>query len=421
MIYNKLFYNLLIILYLCKKIDNVKQKLTSMPIKKIIFLSSLFSLFAMVTSCERIEKQDLQSGLVQQSVTISKEEIQRILSTKVNLESHQVTDELKFSLPDYYYFQTELVESPEFETENTFGKLDFATKKTYSIVELHNSLFVDYSMYDESVYVVKEKNPNLLTIEDVKIDYGSEEIYYEDKNSLVFSSDNSFTTVHFQYDIKSESYLIYTGSISWAKKFAPEEKLDLAFYFLRNAKNLLNTNFSKQEFTWKDYVENRPKIEINLVKNMFGNFEKEMSVFLDENKSVVPRIEDFAFVELYRFQPRKEVEIHEYLNTLNQDRVEVGDGSKWLETLFYSLSNSFYNANYKIIPNGNSTVIEVSKFDEEEKTTQKQFGIVCIINKNNKAFILKNAKAVNEKAVDFYIKMFNYYSNNNSLEVSQKK
>lgn len=211
----------------------------------------------------------MQSQLTLETAPISKEEIQRILNTKVNLESHQVTDEIKFSLRDNYYFQTQFIEKGEFETENTFGKLDFATKENYSNVELHNALFIDYSLYEESVYVGKEKNSNLLTIEDVKEQYESETIYYEDKNSLVFSADDSFTTIHFQYDAKSESYLIYNGTISWAKKFPLEEKLDLAFYFLRNARNLLNTNFSKQEFAWKDYVENRildsPNISIRRV------------------------------------------------------------------------------------------------------------------------------------------------------------
>ena len=183
----------------------------------------------------------------------------------------------------------------------------------------------------------------------------------------------------------------------------------------------MNTNFSKQEFTWKDYVENRPKIEINLVKNMFANFEKEMSVFLDENKSVSPKIEDFAFVELYRFNPKKEAEIFEYLNTLNQDKIEVGEGSKWLEKLFYDVLNNFYSANYKVIPYGNSTVVEISRFNKEERKTEKQFAVVCVIDKNEKAFVLKNTKALNEKGLDFFVKMFNYYSNNNSLEISQKK
>lgn len=399
----------------------MKCKLKFMPVKKSLFLGLLFSMIAIFFSCERIEKQDLQSQLTQETASISKEEIQRILNTKVNLESHQVTDELKISLPDNYYFQTQFIEKGEFETENTFGKLDFATKENYSNVELHNELFIDYSLYEESVYVVKEKKSNLLTIEDVKEQYESETIYYEDKNSLVFSADDSFTTIHFQYDAKTESYLIYNGTISWAKKFPLEEKLDLAFYFLRNARNLLNTNFSKQEFTWKDYVENRPKIEINLVKNMFANFEREMSVFLDENKSVSPKIEDFAFVELYRFNPKKEAEVFEYLNTLNQDKIEVGEGSKWLERLFYDVLNNFYSANYKVIPYGNSTVVEISRFNEEEKKTEKQFAIVCVINKNEKAFILKNTKVLNEKGLDFFVKMFNYYSNNNSLEISQKK
>lgn len=396
----------------------MKSKFKFKPIKKGLFICSvLFSAFLM--SCERIEKDVLQyNQMSPETASISSQEIQRILNTKVNLESHQVTDDIKFSLPDNYYFQTQLIEKGESEQENTFGKLDFSTKENYSNVELHNSLFIDYSLYDESVYVVKEKNSNLLTIEDIKKDLGRETIYYEDKNSIIFSSDDSFTTIHFQYDLKSESFLIYTGNISWSKKFPLNEKLDLAFYFLRNAKNLLNTNFSKQEFTWKDYVENRPKIEINLVKNMFGNFEKEIKAFLDENQSVSPKIDDYSFVELYRFNPKKETDFFEYLNNLSgYDNVEE---NKWLRDIFNSVTGYEANSKYKIIQKGNTSIVEVTKFDEDGKVYNKQYGVYCVLNSGNKAFILKNNNEINEKSLDFYVTVFNYFSNNNSLEISQK-
>ena len=396
----------------------MKSKFKFKPIKKSLFLGLLFSMFAIVSSCERIEKKDLQSQLLQENTSLSKEEIQRILSAKVNFESHQVTDEVKFSLPDNYYFQTQFVEKEDAEMELTFGKLDLSTKENYSKVELHNSLFIDYSLYEESVYVVKEKNKNLLTIEDIKSDQGSETIYYEDKNSLVFSADDSFTTFHFQYDLRSESYLIYIGNISWSKKFPLNEKLDLAFHFLQNARNLMHTNFSNKEFTWKDYVESRPKIEINLVKNMFGNFEKEIKAFLDENQSIAPKIDDYSFVKLYRFDPKKEADFFEYLNNLRgYDTVEE---NKWLRDIFSSVIGYESNSKYKVIQKGNTSIVEVTKFDEDGKVYNKQYGVYCVLNSGNKAFVLKNNNEINEKEVDFYVTVFSYFSNNNSLEIIQK-
>lgn len=397
----------------------IKLNLKCMPIKKTMIFGTVFSVFMLLFGCKRIEKEDLQNQLLQETASISKEEIQRILNTKVNLESFQVTDEVKMSLPGHYYFQTAFVEKGEYETELTFGKLDLSVKENYSMVELHNSLFVDYSLYDELVYVVKEKNQNLLTIEDVKKDYGSENIYFEDKNSFVSSADNSFSTVHFQYDLKTESYLIYVGNLSWSKKFPLDEKLDLAFYFLRNAKNLLNTNFSKQEFTWKDYVENRPKIEINLVKSMFANFEKEMKVFLDENQSVSPKIEDYSFVELHRINPNKEIAFFEYLNNLGgYDTVE---GNKWLRDIFHRVTGFNSDAKYSILQKGNTSIVEVEKFDDEGKSYGKQYGVFCFFNVDNKAFVLSNKNEMNEEEIDFYVKMFNQFSNNGTLETSDKK
>jgi hypothetical protein len=374
--------------------------------------------FFISVSCERIEKEELQNQMVSRTASISKGEIQRILTSQVNLESFQVTDDIKFSLPDNYYFQTALIEKGEYETQNTFGKLDFSSKENYSKVELHNSLFVDYSLYDESVYVIKEKDPDLLHITDVKADFGIENIYYEDKNSIIFSADDSFTTVHFQYDINSKTYLIYTGNISWAKKFPAEEKLDLAFYFLRNAKNLLNKNFSKKEFTWQDYVENYPKIEINLVKNMFANFEKEMKVFLDKYEPVAPKIDEFSFVELYRFNSNKKDAFFEYLNNLSADDTE--EDNKWLRDIFSNVLNYDSTSKYKIIQKENTSIVEVTKFDEEGTSYGKQYGVYCILSYENKAFVLKNKSELNKKSVDFFVTMFNYFSKNNSLEIAKK-
>lgn len=375
--------------------------------------------FLLMISCERIEKEDLQSQLVPEKASISKQEIQRILATKANLESFQVEDEVKISLPGHYYFETELIEKSEYSSEITIGKLNFAEKAKYSRIELHNSLFMDYSLGDETIFIVPEKNPNLITIEDIKKDRGREIIHYEDKSSLVYSSDDTFTTVYFQYEEKSQSYLIYEGTITWAKKFPLNEKLDLAFYFLRNAKNMLSTNFAKQEFTWKDYVENRPKIEINLVKSMFGNFDKEMKVFLDENQSVSPKIEDYSFVELYRFNPNKEVEFFEYLNNLGgYDDVE---GNKWLRDIFHRVIGFNSDAKYSILQKGNTSIVEVEKFNDEGKSYGKQYGVFCVFNVDNKAFVLSNKNEMNEEEIDFYVKMFNQFSNNGTLETSDKK
>lgn len=387
----------------------------------LVLILGIFFLFSFLISCERIEKSPQDNEMISENKTISTEEIQRILKTKVNLESVLVSDEVKLSVPENYYFATSEIKAEDYDDHQKFGKIDLASKKSYDYVELVNSLFYERNLCEELVLIIKEEDQNILTIEDLKEDLEIETIYFEDKNSIVYSESKTFSTLHFQYDLKSKSYLIYTGSISWAKEFPLDEKLDLAFYFLRNAKNLLNENTTKQDFSWEDYAENNPKIEINLLKNFFGSMEKEMKVFLDENKSAYPRYEDYSFVELYRLNPAKEGEFYNYLNSLKSGKYVSEDSENWFEKLFYSTLNLNSINKYDIISKGNSSIIEISTLDSDGKLYKKQYSVVCFINYKGKTFVLKNTRILNDKEVDLYVKMFNYFSSNYSLNTSPKK
>ncbi|MEA9413217.1 hypothetical protein [Flavobacterium sp. PL02] len=376
----------------------------------------LFAFVTILVGCKRIEKTNDDSSLsVEKKLEISSKEIQRILSTKANLENTQVSDEMKLSIPENYYFRTSSIKKDEIDADSKFGKLALATKDSYDYVEIINSLFVNSKVGEESVVIIKDDNPSLLTIDDLKEDYEIETIYFEDENSIVFSEDKTFTTIHFQYDPTTKSYLIYRGSISWSKAFPNEDKLDLAFYFLRNAKNLLSTNFTKQEFTWKDYVDNRPKIEINLMKFYFKNFKKEMGAFLNVNEISSPEYDGHSLVKLYRLAPNGDALFYEYLNKLETGQSYGAQDTKWASELFYT------DDKCKVIPKGNSSIVEITSLNYAGEVYEKEFMVFSIINYDKKAFLLKTENNLNEKTTDFFVKMFNYYSENFTLDLANKK
>ncbi|MEL1252539.1 hypothetical protein AAEO57_02025 [Flavobacterium sp. DGU38] len=371
-----------------------------------------FVLFAIFVGCKRVEKTNDSQLAVEKKVEISSKEIQRILNTKVNLESNLVTDDVTFSLPDNYYFQTSTIDTKDLGEDAKIGKIDLKTKEGYDMVQLTNSLFTLTQLADEYVNVIKDDRPNLLTIEDLKKDRDIDTVYYENKNSIVFSEGKTFTTLHFQYDPKTGSYYIYNGEISWSKEISQEDKLDLAFYFLRNAKNLLSTNLTKQEFEWKDYVENRPKFEINMMKYFFKNFNKEINTFLSVGESSAPAYNGYSFIKLHRITPGKEGLFYDYLNKLAEGKFREAYEEGWAKDLFYS------EKQLKITPKGNASVVEITDL-YEGKVYSREFMVFTIFNQNHKSFILKTDNRLNEKVVDFYAKMFNYYSENNTLELSK--
>lgn len=388
--------------------NNFRLKLSQ---KNLIF----FALVTILMGCKRVEKTNEDSVSVVKKLEISTKEIQRILGTKANLVSTQVSDNIKLSIPENYYFETSSIKKEDTDVHPKFGKLDLATKDSYVIVEIINSMFVNSKLGAESITIVKDENPNLLKIEDLKEDYDIETIYFEDENSIVFSEGKTFTTLHFQYDEKTKSYLIYNGSISWSQEFSNEDKLDLAFYFLRNAENILSTNLTKQEFTWKDYVDNRPKIEINLMQFYFKIFKKEMNAFLGVNEISSPEYDDHSLVKLYRLIPNGDTLFYAFLNNLVAEKFDEAQDVKWASELFYS------DDKCKVIPKGNSSIVEITELNYEGEVYEKEFMVFSIINYDNKTFLLKTENNLNEKTTDFFVKMFNYYSENLTLNLANKK
>ncbi|MFB9077454.1 hypothetical protein ACFFLS_18310 [Flavobacterium procerum] len=378
--------------------------------------SILFVFTIILFGCQRIEKTAENEEYPGKKLEISPKEIQRILNTKANLESVEVSDNLKFSIPENYYFETSTIKKEDIEgADIKYGKLDLTTKDSYDVVQIVNALFNENKISEENIIVVKDENPNLVTIDDLKEQYKIDAIYFEDKNSIVFSEGKTFTTLHFQYDFKIKSYLIYSGSISWTKEFPNADKLNLAFYFLRNAKNLLSDNLTKQEFTWKDYLDNSPQIEINLMKFYFKDFKKEMDVFLEVNETSSPVYDGISLLTLCRIPSNGDTLFYQFLNNIETGNYEEANNFKWANGLI------FRQVRYKIIPKGNSTVLEINQLNYEGEVFDKQFVVLTIMNHNKKTFLLKKAKIMNEKIADFYVKMFNYYVENLTLDVVNKK
>ncbi|WP_136668877.1 hypothetical protein [Flavobacterium sp. H122] len=377
--------------------------------RKFNLLLFVFAIF--FVGCERNEKKNAGEGIAGKKLEISSGEIQRILNTKANLESSQVSENVRLSLPENYFFRTSTLSK---EDVSYSPSISLIVKDSCDYVELKNPLFAinNNQIADEIIFIVKAEKSDLLSVKKMKSDYNVETVYFEDKNSIVFSDDDTFSTLHFQYDSKTKNYLIYTGTISWSKKFTQEEKLNQAFYFLRNAKNLLSPNFTKQEFSWNDYVANRPKIEVNLMKYFFKNFKKEMSGFLNVHEVSSPEYDSHSFFELYRMPKNGEHLFYSFLNQIQEGKFEEAYELKWARELFYT------DDKCKVVPKGNATMIEITELDYDGKIYGTKYMVCSTINKGGQSFLLKTDDDLNEGVTDFFLKMFDYYSNHSTLELT---
>ena len=151
------------------------------------------------------------------------------------------------------------------------------------------------------------------------------------------------------------------------------------------------------------------------MKFYFKDFKKEMDVFLDVNETSSPQYDGRSLITLYRLPSNGDTLFYQFLNNIETGNYEEAENFKWTSELMYR------DVRYKIIPKGNSSVLEISQLNYEGEVYDKQSVVLTIINYNKKTFLLKKTRILNEKAADFYVKMFNYYAENLTLDVVNKK
>ncbi|MDA6068706.1 hypothetical protein NJT12_03645 [Flavobacterium sp. AC] len=379
---------------------------------KIIYL---LVLLLSISSCKRynVEENKDNTELIAQETKINKQEAQKIFNSKVNLTPLSEAGKYNISIPDNYMYQVTVYE--EGNIDLVFGKIDFANRKDVVAIELTTALFPRERLCSQSVYVIKEENPNLISIPEIKKQLVKENyIYFEDSNSIIYGE--NFTVIHYEYDAAAKSYIIYNGEIDHFAKFP--EKENLALHMLKNGKNLLKKDFIKVPFnSWEEYVLNSPKAEINLFSSIFNKLDKEMQAFLEPNQYVSPRSEgNYDYVTFYRANDAIERTYLNFLNAVKTNTIESFEIpekiSKDFEKIFFSYRYSLANK-YSYSQIDNVTDLKITDSGYNNRVFEK---LICKVQYDGKIFYL-TTNEISDLTRDFYIKMFNYYSKNKTLDI----
>lgn len=390
-----------------------------MRIMKIIKIIYLLVLPLSILSCKRYNLEENQGNneLIAQATKINKQEAQKILNSKVNLTSFSEPGKFNISIPDNYISAVTVYEQGNIDLK--FGKIDFETRKDVISIDLTSALLPRERLCSQSVYIVQEENPNLISIAEIKKQIVKENhIYFEDSNSIIYGE--NFTVIHYAYDSNSKSYIIYNGEVDHFAKFP--EKENLALHMLKNGKNLLKKDFKKNPFnSWEEYVLNTPQAEIYLFKSIFNKLDKEMKAFLDINQSVSPRSEgNYDYVTFYRTNDEMDFT---YLNFLNAVKTNTLENFTIPEKISSDFDNIFFSSRYSLSNKysftqiDNLTDLKITDSGYNNRVFEK---LICNVQYEGKSFYLVTNE-VSDLTRDFYIKMFNYYSKNKTLDIPALK
>jgi hypothetical protein len=389
-----------------------------MKINRTIYPKFLFLLILSysISSCKRYSNEESQE-LISEKISITKPEVQKILNLKLNLINFSEPSKYSISVSENYT-PTVMGVYSQGDIDLQFGKLNLKSKKETIAIQLTSALMPDERLCDQIIYIVKDDNPNLISISAIKKGFPEDEfVYYEDSNSIVYGDD--FKTVHFEYDTTIKSYIIYTGEISHFVNIPEKEKINLAIHMLKNGKNLLKKACQNISFdSWQDYVANTPQAEITVFKSIFYKLEKEMKAFLGENQSVSPRSQgNYNYVDFYRANEEMDFAYLNFLTAIKTNNVSNFNLSHKIpddfdRTFFdHEAANNFSYSQIDSV-----TDLKIVK-PEYEWIEEK---LVCHVNYQRKSFYLTTDK-FSAVTKDFYIKMFNYYSKYKTLDIPTLK
>ena len=380
-------------------------------IKLFLFLTLSFS----ASNCKRYSKAENEMKMEEKS-TITKLEVQNILNSKVNLVNYSEPNKYSISIPDNY--KAETIEYSDGQIELKFGKLESTSRKNIIEIKLEPFITGYNNLSNQSVLIVQESNPDLLTIEDIKKDLKTDNstipIYYEDTNSIIYGENPQI--ICFGYDSVLKKYSVYQGIVNgFGDDLTQEEKLNLAMHMLKNGKNLFKKGYKNSPFTsWEQYVNNTPMAEINLIAKPYNNVTKEIKYFLDSDDQIYIPNSD---AKLYQVN----LDMHiRYLNVLNAIRLNKFPDFDFSDSNLNNFENTFFefktNNKYSLTQIENIDIIKINNPDYES-TTQI---LICHIESGGKYFYIIS-KDVSEFTKDFYIKMLNYFAKNKTLEVPLSK
>ncbi len=397
-----------------KKLHLHKQ----ISMNKIIILTLSILILVSCSKTDNTTKAKVGTKEKNNLKTLSKERIQRILTTPINLKREQLDSVPSISIPTNY--DTRVFFSDESYFEWKLADLDISTENNNLIqIELKSS-FSNENMINENVLLVTNDTPDLLTIPRIK-EFNLEEtdsIYYEDSNSIIWKDYRSSHIIYYQYNREINTYTIYHGETLGFRDLTPLETEEITYYMLRNARNLHKAPIEQEGIifdSWKDYVNRKPLVETNKFIKLFHSFPKEMKVFMDIDEFITPRSDgNYTYVSLYRSSIETDKKAMKLFEAIAQEDKEIITAFESGNTDISHHVISIYAQNtYTIFKEKNVYSIEEEKTAYDDSIIKSKL-IICRITEGDKVFYIR---AKNPDNPDFYIKMFNYFAAHKTLKV----
>lgn len=383
-----------------------------LPDLKKSWLPCLLVLSLAFTGCKRIVQQDKSSIPYIEKQAVTDAEFKKMMALKSPLKTINV-DKYQLSIPENTDFDTMRVMTKDLSAGyDKIGKIDLSRLGDgYLQVILSNIFTRGTQLYTQTVSIIPEKDPQLLTIKDIKANLPEGFTYYSDENSLILENDDSFTGIHFDYDTAHQSYFIYQAQMSWSQKLDQKDKLDLFLHLIKNAKNLLQRNPAPAAFnSWEEYVQNRPVIETNILKNIFKKATKELKVFLDPNsEATLGQGNSNGLVKLYRPSGPTQLDFYRFIDAVKTNQLGSLSLSSDKQLFNFSTSNA-----YSVKQEGSSYIIEASAKDYSGQL-RRSYHVVCPVSYKNKDFFLTNEVDLSGDDINLFVKMFNYFGKKYTL------
>lgn len=410
--------------------------------KKRGFCVLLWSFVFVLLSCNKVKQEEtsVTESNDEKERLISKEKINKILHFPIPL--YQVEYENKahydtfpvISIPMGYEYSYHDASYYEDDAPEDIGTLEITNDFSISLDKLiafNIESSEDYASYgmDEEVYLIPSPKTEAISIKKIK-EYQIEEneysrfeerMLYEDGNSLIFLNDfGDPMIVHYQYDEEHLSYVYYIAKVDLID-LNTEENIEMAFYMLRNAKNLLvkpDTVSTQPLDTWEEYILAIPVVKQKGYNHALRNVEKEMKVFMEKGEYYDLRgLYNKSSFDFYYATDEFDYAFAEAVDSLLAGKLvhkslEYRNDGIFLEDERRSNKEGFF----KIDTLGKSSILYFLKYDSFDDDYDTISYFFHKMEKDYKSFYF--LRQINSKEdMKFYNRMLEYYHKHKTLNL----
>lgn len=293
----------------------------------------------------------------------------------------------------YYKFQWKITDDFEIDSNNEGFK-------RFSV-----SNFIPYlssSSQEGDFLISKSTNKTPLTIADFL--KSVDEVYYQDKNSAIFSDYGKLKAFYFEYLPKTKEYLVYLSDTPFQNKqpeAKPEEITNQLLHQIRMAKNVFKPILN-QDKNWNSYERQLSILERDFLKKINSEVKKEFSA-KQNSKSFSPADQgNNSYYTVFKTNPEIETIWRKLQSVKNSEAITITEAD---DKIFNYLRDEnfrfFYQSDYKVI-------LKTNQSNVFQRKSENSF---CLMTqtKDSHFIIMKEFPALEQMNADYYKNEIEFY------------